>query len=210
MPGQPDSLAVQDTGRNVDVVLPSVQSESAFAAPIRLFQGQFQFRFLIGAGNRPVPATAAEHLPEEVLEVDAALATDTATEVHPSAPAPTAVPAAAEPAAVPTGACPDPFVVVLGHTPEVGAEPVVAFPGVRVGQHLVGLVGLLEPVLRSGVLVHVGVILAGQLAVGLLDFVGAGAARDPERFVVVTRHGAHSSGRLTTTVAGRNCCPFSP
>ncbi|SKZ97116.1 Uncharacterised protein [Mycobacteroides abscessus subsp. abscessus] len=75
---------------------------------------------------------------------------------------------------------------------------------------MVGLIDLFELVFRSGVFVDVGVIFAGKSAVGLLDFVGVGAARDPERFVVVTRHGAHSSGRLTTTVAGRNCCPFSP
>ncbi len=34
LPGQPDSLVVQDAGWNVDVILPSVQSESAFSALI--------------------------------------------------------------------------------------------------------------------------------------------------------------------------------
>lgn len=72
--------------------------------------------------------------------------------------------------------------------PEVVTESVIAFPGVRVGQHLVGLVDLLELVLRGRILVHIGVVLAGQLAVRLLNFVGAGALRYPEHFVVVTGH----------------------
>ena len=56
----------------------------------------------------------------------------------------------------------------------------------RVGEHLVGLLGLLE--FLFGILVvriAVRVVLHGQLAVGLLDFVVASVAIDAEDFVVI-------------------------
>jgi ABC-type uncharacterized transport system permease subunit len=57
---------------------------------------------------------------------------------------------------------------------------------VRVGEHLVGLFGLLEAVLRLLVtLIAVRVMLHGQLAVGLLDVVVGGAFGQAEGFVVV-------------------------
>src|SRR3546814_17154979 len=101
LPGQPDSLAVQDAGWNVDVILPSVQSESAFSALIGLFQSQFQFGLLIGAGNRSEPTASAEHLPEEVFEVDGTLTTATVAALHPHPPT-----------AVPARVCPPPFVLI--------------------------------------------------------------------------------------------------
>jgi hypothetical protein len=58
----------------------------------------------------------------------------------------------------------------------------------RIRQHLVGLLGLLEFVfrlLRIVTLVAVGVVLHGQLAVGLLDVVFGGVFRHPEHIVVI-------------------------
>ena len=52
---------------------------------------------------------------------------------------------------------------VLGHLPEVRAEGVVAAPGLRIGQHVVGLGDVLEPVLGSGILVDVGVVSRASL-----------------------------------------------
>ena len=85
----------------------------------------------------------------------------------------------------------------LRDLPEVGPEAVVAGTGVGVGQHVVRLVDLLEPLLGGRVLVHVRVVAAGQLAVGPLDLVGVGGARDPEDLVVVTGHRG-----LTPALAG--------
>ena len=58
----------------------------------------------------------------------------------------------------------------------------------RIGQHLVGLLGLLEALfrlLRPVALVAIGVELHGQLAVGLLDVVLGRVFRHAEDFVVV-------------------------
>ena len=56
----------------------------------------------------------------------------------------------------------------------------------RVGEHLVGLLGLLEFLFRVlAVRIAVRVVLHGQLAVGLLDLVVASVAIDAEDFVVI-------------------------
>ncbi len=65
---------------------------------------------------------------------------------------------------------------------------VVHLPLVRVGQHLVRLGDLLEPVLRLRVGVDVRVQLARQPPVGLLDLLRARVAADAEHGVVVRRH----------------------
>src|SRR5262249_7063339 len=55
--------------------------------------------------------------------------------------------------------------------PPVGAQLVVLPPLLRIAEHLVGLVDLFEPALGRLVAgVHVGVVFAGELAVGLLQF----------------------------------------
>src|SRR5690606_23244012 len=63
---------------------------------------------------------------------------------------------------------------VAGAGDALGPEAVVARPLLRVGQHLVGLGHGLEALGRVGVGVGVGVELAGELAEGPLDLLGAG------------------------------------
>src|SRR5215207_10996717 len=68
-----------------------------------------------------------------------------------------------------------------------GAEQpaaVVALALLRVREHVVGLGDLLEAVLRAGVLVRVRVVLARELAVGLLDLVLGRLLLDAQRLVV--------------------------
>src|SRR4029079_15185179 len=66
----------------------------------------------------------------------------------------------------------------------------------RVGEHLVGLLGLLERFLRSlrsGTLVAVRMVLHGELAVRLLDLLFGGVLGDAEHLVVVPLgHGSRS------------------
>ena len=65
------------------------------------------------------------------------------------------------------------------------AEHVVLLPALRVAEDLVGLVDLLEPLLRLGVRVDVRVPLLGELAERALDRGIVGAALDAEHLVVV-------------------------
>jgi len=78
------------------------------------------------------------------------------------------------------------------------AQPVVAVGVVcralvAVAQHLVGLGGLLELLFAVRIVtVHVGMVLTGKLAVGLLYLLGVGVARDSKDLVVVTFHSYRS------------------
>src|SRR5579862_344242 len=65
------------------------------------------------------------------------------------------------------------------------AEQVIALPALGVGQDLVGLVDLLEPLLGSRVLVHVRMPLLGEAPERLLDVRVARTAFDAEHRVVV-------------------------
>ena len=73
------------------------------------------------------------------------------------------------------------------------AAEVDDLPLLRVGQHLVRRRDRLEALLRVGVGVDVGVQLAGQLAVGLLDLVVGRVLRDAEGAVVVGHYAPASS-----------------
>src|SRR5574337_637747 len=65
-------------------------------------------------------------------------------------------------------------------------EPVVGLPLVGVAQHFVGFADLLEALLGGWISrILVGVVLVGQLAVGLLNLLGPGVAVDPQNLVVV-------------------------
>jgi hypothetical protein len=74
------------------------------------------------------------------------------------------------------------------------AVAVVRGAALGVREDLVGLRGLLELLLRLGVVrVDVGVQLAGQTAEGLLDRLVVGVAADAEDLVRVAGGGAHRS-----------------
>ena len=78
------------------------------------------------------------------------------------------------------------------------AEAVVLGATLGVGEHLVGLRGFLELLLGGRVArIAVGVMLEGDLAVGLLDLLRVGAAIDAEHFVIVAfrRHAAIPPGQ---------------
>jgi len=63
---------------------------------------------------------------------------------------------------------------------------VVGGPLVVVHQHIVSLAKFLEPFLRVRIVgVLVGMVLDGQLAVGFLDLLHRGRARDLEHFVII-------------------------
>ena len=67
------------------------------------------------------------------------------------------------------------------------AELVIFGPLLFVGEHLIGLVDLLELGLGGLVVgVHVRVVLFGQLPVGLFNFIIRGAFADTQDFIVIT------------------------
>ena len=82
---------------------------------------------------------------------------------------------------------------VLGNLAEVAPEGVVPAPRLRIGQDVVGLGDVLEPVLGPRVVVDVRVVGAGQLAVGALDVLLAGVPRHAQDLVEVLAVG-HQPG----------------
>src|SRR6185312_13489057 len=111
-----------------------------------------------GAGGGPAPAAAVEQAAEEVAQVEAGRGVAEVGALEASALA----------------------------GPERAAEAVVLLAPVRIGERVVRLPDRLEALLgRRVARVRVRVVLAGQLAVGLLDLVGARALGDAERLVVV-------------------------
>ncbi len=86
-----------------------------------------------------------------------------------------------------------------------GAEGVVLLALVRLAQHVVGLLDLLELRLRRRVArIAVGVVLTRELAIRLLQLVGRGVLGDTERRVVGGRHdrGGREPTRPRRTRAG--------
>src|SRR2546425_4049102 len=73
----------------------------------------------------------------------------------------------------------------IAKAPGRRTEHVVALAALRVGEHFVCLGDLLEPVRGVGRPVHVGVVLAGELAVGAADLLVRRASRDAQKRVVI-------------------------
>src|ERR1700720_1087403 len=73
----------------------------------------------------------------------------------------------------------------------VGAELVVRGALLGVLQHLVGLLHLLEARLRVRLLAHIGVVLARQPPVGVLDLIRARGSLHAQDLVVVTEFHIH-------------------
>ncbi len=84
------------------------------------------------------------------------------------------------------------------HPPVRRAEGVVLLSLLGVGEHVVGALDLLEARLVTAA--RVGMMLARELAVGLLDLVGRGVLGDAERVV----RGSSSAYSATITRAGRS------
>jgi hypothetical protein len=82
----------------------------------------------------------------------------------------------------------------------VGTELVVGGALLRVLQHLVRFLEFLELLLCVPLLAHVGMVLAGELAIGALDLVLARGARHPHDLVVVLE--AH--GRTLASAGARS------
>src|SRR5262249_38287322 len=125
---------------------------------------------LLGLAPQQVlePASPAEEGPEEVGEAAHLLVLE-AAHGDPRAPRPAAAPRRDALVGLP-----------------VRAHLVVATALLGVGEHLVGLVDLLEARLGLAVAgVDVGMVLARELAVGGLDLLAARGLRDAERLVVV-------------------------
>jgi len=151
-------------------------------AAVSLLDGQLDLRLLVRArhgGGRATPvveSTEASEPAEQVFKVDV----DTfGTDGGPATP--TGGPAAAwrRPGAG-WGAFRD--------LTEVRPVAVIPRPRLRIGQHVVGLVDLLEAFLRRRIGVHIRVIPAGERAKSSLQFFRTGAAWHPKDFVVVARH----------------------
>ena len=92
-------------------------------------------------------------------------------------------------------------------SPEVGIDTgvavlVIALALFRVGEHLVGLVGLFE--LGLGVFVagiQVGMVFLGQLAVGLFDFIVRGGAVYAQHLVIVSFLFSHVTHLLVREIS---------
>src|SRR5580693_8349266 len=160
------------------------QPEADRDAVQRVAERQRGLRLHVGTPPRPVlrgtrPATAAaEHAAEDVSEPAARVAAGRAAGAEQVAEVEVESPAARA-AGCALASAPEPAA-------EQGACVVVLLAPLAVGQRVVGLGDLLEPLLRLGVtLVGVGVVLAGELAVRLLDLVRAGGLGDAQDLVIV-------------------------
>ena len=140
-------------------------------------------RSAAGLVRTPPPRPAARRVEDPGQDVREG------AEVGPGAPPPPAAPPPNGPGAA-----------------EDAAAAVVALALLGIAEDVVGLGDLLEALLGAGVLVRVRVVLARELAVGLLDLVLRGLAVDAQRLVVVTR--ARHGYAATTTRAGRRTWPL--
>src|SRR5438034_583018 len=134
----------------------------------RLLEGDSKVVAEVGSGGRAPASGGAGCSPAEEGVEDVAEAPESGTE-----------------------ACPEP---TLARNPRP-AEQVVSLPALWVGQHLVRLVELLEPLRGRGVLVDVGVPLLRELAVGALDLGVARVAHYPQDFVIIAFRD-HAAARL--------------
>ena len=93
-----------------------------------------------------------------------------------------------------------------------GANRVVFLAVGLVGQHLVGLADLLETILRRFVArIAIGVVLARELAIGLLDLLVRSLLGDSERLVEILLHPVLASHRVSppcSCTSASHPCPF--
>ena len=186
--GQPDALTVDGARRDRHLVAAlagwSGQGNPVLPAAVSLLDGQLDLRLLIrarhGAAVAPPQSsksTQASEPAEQVFKVDV----DTfGTDGGPATPTAVDRP--------PPGDAPAPAGGAFRDLTEVRPVAVIPRPRLRIGQHVVGLVDLLEAFLRRRISVHIRVIPAGQRAKSSLQFFRTGAAWHPKDLVVVARH----------------------
>src|SRR5262245_45627401 len=222
--GEPDPLAVADTGRDVDLqrvcaVRPG-QGDRAAAAAMDVLDRELDLGLLIRTRDRTpaTPGPATEEPAEQVFEVEVLdtagaepdLWTRSAMPSGPGTGSGTLPPATAARSGAAPGARPGFRVDTLGHLAEVRAERVVPAAQLRIGEHVVCLGDLLEALLGTRVLVHIGVVRAGELPVRPLDLILSGGPRYAEHLVEVPPGRHHAPFVATTTAAGRSWWSCSP
>src|SRR5690606_17910549 len=151
------------------------ESEGDGDAVDRLDEPDRRLGLDVGTASRGLlraAATAAEEAAEQVAETAAGLVAEQVVDVEATAgPAPAAATEAAGESA---------------EAPGDAAHLVVLLAALGVADDVVGLGDLLEPLVLGSVAgVGVGVVLPGELAIGLLDLVGAGVLLHAERLVEV-------------------------
>src|SRR5262245_23529900 len=176
-----------------------LERERLARARVGFFQRDLDASLNVIAASARLAAAEAATNAEQVLELHAAsiatsparpgteIAEDRAEEVGEVA-AVAALILNAEASARLTGALPG---GLLGVALPVGAERVVATALLRIGEHLVRLVDLLEAVGRVLRLGDVGMVLSGQPAEGGLDRLVVGLPIDAEDLVVVLELDGH-------------------
>jgi hypothetical protein len=206
--GEPDALSVAHAGWDGHLERAAVRElEPAASAPEGLLEGELELGLEVGtasafaepAAEARSAGAAAEHLLEEVGDPREVREVAAVAEAEPNLLEAAAVGAAE----ASESRCARAVVTRL----PVGAEPVVAPPLLGVAQHVVGLGDLLEALLGSRLLVHVGVVLARELPVRPPDLLVARPPGDTERLVVVAGgdgHQASSGVRATATRGGRS------
>ena len=91
----------------------------------------------------------------------------------------------------------------------IGTQLVVLFTLYRIAEDLMRFINLLEFLFSQlFILRHIGMILSGEFAEGLLDLVVARAARNSQRHVIIFKLDGHREKfyllrSLTITLAGR-------
>ena len=148
---------------------------------------------MVGAGygspSAPTASARTEHTAEQVLHIHIVPGVGVPERARGTGPAPSARPPAAG-TAPRIGLRPTVGgrVHVRTNSPEIFSERVVPFAQVRVGEHVIRLGEFLEPVFRFGILVDVGVELAGKSAIGPLDLRRVGITGDAENLIGVPGH----------------------
>ena len=190
--------AAADVARPADAEEALLQDDLAGAAALRAALGlgaRLRAAALAGVarphlGQLELRLEAGDHVGERDLEVVTQVRAALAAPAPPPAPAARRAEQLAEQIVEDVGEAAEVAEVEAGHAAlgaDAGeAEAVVGAPLLRVGEHRVGLGRLLEALLGVRIAgVAVGVVLERELAVGLLELVGARLARDAQDLVVV-------------------------
>lgn len=212
--GQPDLLAVGDPGGDLHGVVPRTtragEADLVVAAVVGVSNTQVDLDPLVRPWPRTGRPALIEHSAEQIVDRWSARASDvTEIDEHVAGRAALSPTTCLSPTASgPLCTGPVVRVDIVGDLPEVVAEGVVLLAKIRVGQYVVGLGDLLEPILGPGRLVDVRVPGSSERSIRGLDLVPTRRTIDTQCGVVV---GGHQSASLaTTTDAGRSSASAEP